>query len=219
VVEMNWSGHIVSTLEFSGNMSFVIFTGGCNLRCLYCHNPELIDDEEHISLEELYIKIQDSIDFIDAVVITGGKPLLQSNDTKKIFNYYREFNIKTKLDTNGCYPKRLKNIASLLDYCLRCLKRFLISIKKIIGADVGDLVNETMKICYNNPEIFLECRTTYVPSLMKPDDVKKIAQTIKCDLYTLQQFRNRRVLDENYITYQIQLIMSLLKLLTLSHLF
>jgi pyruvate-formate lyase-activating enzyme len=83
--ELGWSYCIY--LEFSGNMSFVIFTGGCNLRCSYCHNPELIDGGEHISLEELYIKIKDSIDFIDAVVITGGEPLLQSNDTKKIFNF------------------------------------------------------------------------------------------------------------------------------------
>lgn len=192
---MNFGGHITSTLEFPGNMSFVIFTAGCNLRCPYCHNPELIYGGEYISPENLYVKIQESIDFIDAVVITGGEPLFQKRETKKILKHCHNFDLKTKLDTNGCYPNRLKNIINLVDYVALDVKAPFCKYKEIIGEDAGDLVIESMEIC-NNSDSFLECRTTYVPSLMSSEDIKQIAQEIRCDLYTLQQFRNRVVLDE-----------------------
>ncbi|MGC9517791.1 MAG: anaerobic ribonucleoside-triphosphate reductase activating protein [Methanomicrobiales archaeon] len=194
---MRIGNHITSTLEYPEHMSIVIFTSGCNLKCPYCHNPELIpmDGGKTVPLENLYSLIKDSSDFIDAVVITGGEPLLQTSDTKKLLKMCRNFNLKTKLDTNGCYPGKLKKIIKLVDYVALDVKAPFDKYEKIIGADVGDYVEKSMKISYNS-ECFLECRTTYVPLLMDKDDMKQIAQEISCDLYTIQQFRNRVVLDE-----------------------
>lgn len=194
---MRIGGHITSTLEFPKQMSTVIFTAGCNLRCPYCHNPELIDLKggEAMPLDDLFIIIQDSNDFIDAVVITGGEPLLQCKDTRKLFEYCQDYNLKTKLDTNGCYPQNLKKIIGLVDYVALDVKAPFDKYKEIIGDDVGDLVRKTMEIIRDS-DCFLECRTTYVPSLMNPTDMEKIAREISCDLYTIQQFRNRVVLDE-----------------------
>jgi len=100
---MRIGGHITSTLEFPGHMSIVIFTAGCNLRCPYCHNPELIpmDGGEEVPLDKLFTQVEESSDFIDAVVISGGEPLLQEKDVKKILNHCQELDLKTKLDTNG----------------------------------------------------------------------------------------------------------------------
>lgn len=194
---MRIGGHITSTLEFPGHMSIVIFTAGCNLRCPYCHNPELIamDGGEEIPLDEIFNQIEESVDFLDSVVITGGEPLLQEKDVKKILNQCHELDLKTKLDTNGCYPKKLKKIINLLDYVALDVKAPFDKYERIIGADVGEQVKESMDIARNS-DSFLECRTTYVPSLMNVDDIKKITQEVSCDLYTLQQFRNRVVLDE-----------------------
>jgi pyruvate formate lyase activating enzyme len=194
--KMRIGGHITSTLEFPSHMSIVVFTAGCNLMCPYCHNPELIDMNggEDIPLEKLYKIIHDSSDFIDAVVITGGEPLLQINDTKKLFDYCHECNLKTKLDTNGCYPKKLEEIIELVDYIALDVKAPFNKYKEVIGDDVGDLVKKSMELGFES-DSFLECRTTYVPSLMNPADIEKIAKEINCDLYTLQQFRNRTVLD------------------------
>lgn len=194
---MRIGGHITSTLEFPGHMSIVIFMAGCNLRCPYCHNPELIamDGGEKTTLDELFNQFEKSSDFIDAVVISGGEPLLQVKDVKKILNHCQKLDLKTKLDTNGCYPKKLKNIINLLDYVALDVKAPFDKYEKIIGANVGELVRESMELVYNS-DSFLECRTTYVPSLMNVEDIKEIAQEINCDIYTLQQFRNRIVLDE-----------------------
>ena len=62
--------------------------------------------------------------------------------------------------------------------------------------DIGDNVKKSMEICFNDPNTFLECRTTYVPGLLNHEDIMEIAKSIQCDLYTIQQFRNRVVLDE-----------------------
>jgi pyruvate formate lyase activating enzyme len=188
-------GIIFSSLEYPGKVSLVIFTGGCLLRCPYCHNPEIINGGDIVSLSEIKKKIDESLDFIDAVVITGGEPLMQMEEVRDILNYSRGKGLKTKIDTNGCYPERLSEIIDLVDYVALDIKAPFNKYNEVIGAEIGDKVIESMKIS-SHSKGFLECRTTYVPGLLKPADIIEIAQNIQCDIYTLQQFRNRTVLDE-----------------------
>jgi pyruvate formate lyase activating enzyme len=189
-------GIIFSSLEFPGKVSLVIFCGGCTLRCPYCHNPEIIEGGEPTELSEIKNQIQEARDFIDAVVITGGEPLVQCEEVKKILEYSHQHGLNTKLDTNGCYPEKLSEIVNLLDYVALDVKAPFHKYKKVIGVEIGDSVKESMEICYNS-DCYLECRTTYVPGLLEPHDIIEIAKNLKCNGYTLQQFRNRVVLDEN----------------------
>jgi len=186
---------IVSSLEFPEKMSLVIFTGGCILRCPYCHNPELIDNGKPVELPEVFNKIESSMDFIDSVVITGGEALIQYDDVKKILKYSKKQGLETKLDTNGCFPDKLSELIDLLDYVALDIKAPFNKYEKIIGSDIGDKVKECMEICTDNG-IYLECRTTYVPFLMDPEDITEIAKSITTDIYTIQQFRDKAVLDK-----------------------
>ncbi len=186
---------IVSSLEFPGKMSLVIFTGGCILKCPYCHNPELIDNGKSVELSEIIQKIESSMDFIDSVVITGGEALIQYDDVKEILKYCKNQGLETKLDTNGCFPDKLYELIDLLDYVALDIKAPFDKYNKIIGSDVGANVKESMEICINRG-IYLECRTTYVPSLMDPRDIIEIAKSITTDIYTIQQFRDKTVLDK-----------------------
>lgn len=186
---------IVSSLEFPEKMSIVIFSGGCILRCPYCHNPELIDNGKSVELPEIIKKIENSMDFIDSVVITGGEALIQYEDVKEILKYCKNQGLETKLDTNGCFPDKLSELIGLLDYVALDIKAPFDKYNEIIGSDIGDKVKESMEICINNG-IYLECRTTYVPSLMDPQDITEIARSITTDIYTIQQFRDKTVLDE-----------------------
>lgn len=186
---------IVSSLEFPEKMSLVIFTGGCILRCPYCHNYELIDNGKSIELPEIFNKIESSMDFIDSVVITGGEALIQYDDVKKILKYSKKQGLETKLDTNGCFPDKLSELIDLMDYVALDIKAPFDKYEKIIGSDIGDKVKECMEICTDNG-IYLECRTTYVPFLMDPEDIIKIAKSITTDIYTIQQFRDKTVLDK-----------------------
>lgn len=189
-------GLIISSVEYPGKISLVIFTGGCVLRCPYCHNPELIDGGENVNLDEIKSEIQDSLDFIDSVVVTGGEPLIQFDEVNELCKYAKNAGLLVKLDTNGCYPERLEKIINLINYVALDVKAPFHKYGEIIGADVGDNVKKCMEICIKDPDTFLECRTTYVPGLLFKDDILDIAKNIKCDLYTIQQFRNKVVFSE-----------------------
>ena len=107
---MEYSVTVTSSIEYPKNMSFVIFLAKCPLRCPYCSNSEILEEGTEISLEEIFEKIDDSAMFMDAVVVSGGEPLVQYEDVIEIFKYVREIGLKTKLDTSGVYPDRLKKI-------------------------------------------------------------------------------------------------------------
>jgi pyruvate formate lyase activating enzyme len=189
-------GMLISSLEYPGKISLVIFTGGCILRCPYCHNPELIDGGKEVDLEEIKMEIQDSLNFIDSLVITGGEPLTQFEELKELINYLKDTELQIKLDTNGCYPERLEKIIHMIDYVALDVKAPANKYEEITGISIEDNVKKSIEIVQNSPNTFLECRTTYVPGLLDKQDIIEIVKDIKCDLYTIQQFRNRVVLDE-----------------------
>ncbi|HEY0196272.1 MAG TPA: anaerobic ribonucleoside-triphosphate reductase activating protein [Methanobacterium sp.] len=193
-------GMLISSLEYPGKISLVIFTGGCTLRCPYCHNPELIDGGKEVDLEEIKLEIQESLNFIDSLVITGGEPLIQFKEIKELLNYLKEIDLKIKLDTNGCYPEKLEQIIQFIDYVALDVKAPENKYEDLTGAPIGDSVKKSMEIAQNSPNTFLECRTTYVPGLLDKQDIQEIVKNINCDLYTIQQFRNRVVLDEKLKT-------------------
>lgn len=189
-------GMLISSVEYPGKISLVIFTGGCLLKCPYCHNPELINGGEQLTLDQIRLEIQESLDFIDSLVITGGEPLIQSEELKELLNYFKTSDLKIKLDTNGCYPERLKELIEYIDYVALDVKAPSHKYEGITGKPIGENVKKSMEIVKNSPDTFLECRTTYVPGLLDRNDIEEIAKKVKCDLYTIQQFRNRVVLDE-----------------------
>lgn len=195
---MDLADTIISSVEFHGKISLVFFLEGCPLRCPYCHNWEILNSQDKVSIETAYKKIDDAIDFIDAVDVSGGEPLKQCNDTIKILKYAHNLGLKTKIDTSGVYPEKLEEILKLniLDYVAMDIKAPFNKYEEIIGLNIGENVKKSMNIVNKYPDVYFECRTTYVPTLLTEEDIENIATSIKCDTYTIQQFRNRNVLDE-----------------------
>ena len=189
-------GTVISSVEFHGNMSLVIFMSKCPLACRYCHNVELLEDNTERSLEEIKEEIDSSADFLDAIVISGGEPLVQTDDVIEILKYVRQIGLKTKLDTSGIYPDGLKKILDLdlLDYVSLDVKTTFSKYRKITGANVGFQVKKSMDYI-NDAGVHLEIRTTYVPTLHTKKDIINLVDEINADIYTIQQFRNKNVLD------------------------
>ena len=189
-------GTVISSVEFHGNMSLVIFMSKCPLACRYCHNVELLEDNTERSLEEIKEEIDSSADFMDAIVISGGEPLVQTDDVIEILKYVRQIGLKTKLDTSGIYPDKIKKILDLdlLDYVSLDVKTTFSKYRKITGANVGFQVKKSMDYI-NDAGVHLEIRTTYVPTLHTKKDIINLVDEINADIYTIQQFRNKNVLD------------------------
>ena len=189
-------GTVISSVEFHGNMSLVIFMSKCPLACRYCHNVELLEDNTEKSFEEVKEEIDSSADFLDAIVVSGGEPLVQTDAVIEIFKYVRQIGLKTKLDTSGIYPENLKRILDLglVDYVSLDVKTTFSKYRKITGANVGFQVKKSMDYI-NDAGVHLEIRTTYVPTLHTKKDIINLVDEIKAEVYTIQQFRNKNVLD------------------------
>ena len=189
-------GTVISSVEFHGNMSLVIFMSKCPLACRYCHNVELLEDTTEKSFEEIKQEIDSSVDFLDAIVISGGEPLVQTEAVIEILTYVRQIGLKTKLDTSGIYPDKLKEILDLdlLDFISLDVKTTFSKYRKITGANVGFQVKKSMELI-NEAGVRLEARTTYVPTLHTKKDIINLADEIDAEIYTIQQFRNKNVLD------------------------
>lgn len=190
-------GSVISSVEFHGNMSLVIFMSGCPLTCRYCHNVELLEDTTEKSFEEIKNEIDSSADFLDAVVISGGEPLLQLDALVEIFTYVRKIGLKTKLDTSGIYPDKIQHLLdlNLLDFVSLDVKTTFSKYRKITGSNVGFQVKKSMELINACENVHLEARTTYVPTLHTKKDIINLADEIEADIYTIQQFRNKNVLD------------------------
>lgn len=108
-----------SLVDWPGHLATVIFTGGCNFNCPYCHNSQLIspDVEAEYTVGYTLMMLEQRKHLIDAVVISGGEPTLQS-DLHAFISKVKAMGFKVKLDTNGSNPDVLKKLIEdgLLDY-------------------------------------------------------------------------------------------------------
>lgn len=198
-------GTLISSVEFHGNMSFVIFLSKCPLACRYCHNVELLEDNTERTFEEVKSEIDNAADFIDAVVLSGGEPLMQLDALIEIFTYVKSINLKTKLDTSGIYPDKIEKLLelNLLDFVSLDVKAPFEKYRKVTGANVGSQVKKSMKMLNDDPNVRLEVRTTYVPTLHTKKDIHNLVNDVEGDIYTIQQFRNKNVLDPALETVEV----------------
>lgn len=198
-------GTLISSVEFHGNMSFVIFLSKCPLACRYCHNVELLEDNTQRSFEEVKADIDNAADFIDAVVLSGGEPLMQLDALIEIFTYVKSINLKTKLDTSGIYPEKIEKLLelNLLDFVSLDVKAPFEKYRKVTGANVGSQVKKSMKMLNKDSNVRLEVRTTYVPTLHTKKDIHNLVNDVEGDIYTIQQFRNKNVLDPALETVEV----------------
>ncbi|MCD7781536.1 MAG: anaerobic ribonucleoside-triphosphate reductase activating protein [Methanosphaera sp.] len=195
-----------SSLDYPGKMALVLFTPGCDLRCRYCHNPQLLKSEKltRMDVDLILDELDDNIDFIDGIVLSGGEPLLKVDVINEFIIKAKDNNLLIKLDTNGLHPDKLVEVVDDLDYVAMDIKAPLdeyYKISPVYPDNTREIINKTMDIILNH-DVFLECRTTYVPGLLEPGDIEKIIRMIRCDQYTLQQFRNRVTLDAGLSTYE-----------------
>ena len=102
-------GSVISSVEFHGNMSLVIFMSGCPLTCRYCHNVELLEDTTEKTFEEVKQEIDSSADFLDAVVISGGEPLLQLDALIEILHMSAKLVLKPNWIQVASIRKNSKN--------------------------------------------------------------------------------------------------------------
>ena len=190
-----------SLIDYPGKISAIIFTQGCNFRCPYCHNPELIDPKLFTSAidEDLILSfLRKRVGKLDGVVITGGEPLLQ-HDLIEFIKKVKEMGYLIKLDTNGSYPEKLERLLDLIDYIAMDIKAPLEKYRNVVRTDVcTEKIMESITIILNG-DIDYEFRTTVVKALLTEDDLICIAKLIRgAKRYVLQKFVASKILDKSF---------------------
>lgn len=195
-----------SLVDWPEKICSTIFIAGCNFRCPFCHNPELVLPEEIEKLEplsenELLTAIVERKRFIDGVCITGGEPLL-SPDIVKLLHRIKEKGLAIKLDTNGSVPTLLKKMIDekLIDYVAMDIKAPKEKYADATGINSNTkLVEESIKILKEG-NIDYEFRTTVVKGLHSKEDIIDIADWLKeAKAYYLQQFvGTEKTIDKAY---------------------
>lgn len=114
----------VSLIDYAGEVAATVFTHGCNLRCRYCHNPQLVTGKKYTNKNREFFSYM-AVRNIGAVAITGGEPLF-SDHIEDFITYLKQEGLKVKIDTNGFSPARLIPLLEkrLLDFVAVDIKGF-----------------------------------------------------------------------------------------------
>jgi len=194
-----------SLIDFPQVISTVLFTGGCNLRCLYCHNASLACNDcnlQQYSNHEVLEFLQKRKHLIGGVVITGGEPTL-AKGIVTFLEKVKETGLKVKLDTNGFQPKVLKKLLSqqLIDYVAIDIKTSPEKYPVLTKTKLPfDLIMESIALLKEH-HITFELRTTCVPGFVTIEDLQSIKERVgTVKYYYLQQFHNQHTLDESLHT-------------------
>jgi pyruvate formate lyase activating enzyme len=191
-----------SLIDYPGKISAVIFTQGCNFRCPYCHNPELVVPEKFgPSIDEGAILnfLAKRVRQLQGVVVTGGEPTLH-NDLIDFLKKIKRMGYPIKLDTNGSNPDVLAKIIDLqlVDYIAMDLKAPLEKYSQLTALkDCAEHVQQSIKMILGS-EIDHEFRTTLARPVVPEEDLPKMVSLIEgAQKYRLQRFISRsHVLDK-----------------------
>ena len=192
---MNIQGYQKMTLlDYPGKVACTVFTGGCNLRCPFCHNAEIVlNPGQKADMEdEVLSYLKKRRGMIDGVCITGGEPLLQT-DLSEFIGKVKDLGYLVKLDTNGSMPDRLDEILrkNMIDYVAMDVKSSPEGYAQATGCGI-DFENFRKSIdIIKKSGIEHEFRTTIVKGLHTPEQIEKAAQLLSGEKrYFLQTFKD-----------------------------
>jgi len=198
-----------SLIEYPGKIVSVVFTAGCNFRCPFCQNPELVlspDSLPSTSSKEVVNYLISKKKWLDGLSITGGEPMIHQA-LSDFIGKVKEEGFLVGVETNGTNPQMLKDLIAdkLIDYVALDIKAPLVweIYKRAAGINDEDLfrkVKESVEVLLElKSDIDYELRTTVVPGLIEEEDILTIARQIKgAKKYVLQQFLPRTTLDKQY---------------------
>ena len=186
----------MTLLDFPGKVACTVFLGGCDMRCPFCHNSELLDMGADAVMDdaELLKFLEKRVGLLDGVAFTGGEPLLRS-DLSALLHKVRALGYAVKLDTNGNHPETLKKIveAGLVDYVAMDVKNSPARYAETVGLPDFDMtaVRESIAFLLSSA-VDYEFRTTVVQELHDEASFEGIGKLIRgAKRYYLQKFTDR----------------------------
>ncbi len=196
-----------SLIDYPNLISAVVFTYGCNFRCPFCHNAELVvkKPEQLYDEQDIMAFLKTRINKLDAVSITGGEPTLHK-DLPNFIAKIKEMGFKVKIDTNGTNPKMVEFLLkkNLIDFIAMDVKTVLDKkeYSSVVGVDLSDeMFNNILRTIeiIKNSKIKHEFRTTAIKEIHNKDKFNAILKAIQgADKFVIQSFNPENTLNPDW---------------------
>jgi pyruvate formate lyase activating enzyme len=178
-------------IDFPGCPAAIVFTQGCNFRCRYCHNPELVYPhlfQEPVTEEEVKAFLVRRQGTLEGVVVSGGEPTLQP-DLVRFMADLKALGYKTKLDTNGSQPNVLQELLDkkLVDFIAMDIKAPLDKYALITGVDANATILRRSMDLIRQSGVEYEFRTTYDTEVLTDADIASISQLTQGKNFRVQE--------------------------------
>jgi pyruvate formate lyase activating enzyme len=193
----------MTLIDYPGKIATTVFTAGCNFRCPFCHNPELVElDPEDMPIfreqeEKFFTFLEGRKGLLDGVCITGGEPTVQA-DIIPFMRKLKDMGFLVKLDSNGTNPDILAQVfdEGLADYIAMDIKNGPERYHEAVGTAVDmDRIRESIRLIMDS-RVDYEFRTTVVPGIHTEEDFEEVAKLIDgAKRYYIQVFRDGKVLS------------------------
>ena len=190
--------------DYPKEISYVIFLGGCNFKCPYCHNSSIVNKTtEILNTNEVLKDLIKRKSFINAVVITGGEPTIYGDNLIELLKEIKKLGFKIKLDTNGTNPELLKKIISLnlLDYIAMDIKNTFEKYEETTLSKVNiDNIKKSIKIIEKS-KVDFEFRCTINKTHHSKENIKEILKYIsnKDKLFIQNyQYSKEQLINKNF---------------------
>lgn len=185
----------LTLLDFPEHTACTVFTSGCNMRCPFCHNALLVTEPggDLFDEDEIFDHLKKRRGILEGVAVTGGEPLLQK-DIERFLYDIKDLGYKVKLDTNGSFPERLKDILSLglADYVAVDIKNSKEKYAETVGIKSFDItpIEKTVELLLKG-NVDYEFRTTVVKHFHTAQSITELCLWIEgAKRYFLQGFVN-----------------------------
>ena len=192
----------LSLIDFPGHVASIVFVQGCNFKCGYCQNPELIalGREPGFPEAELFDYLTLRKDMIEGVVVTGGEPVIHK-DLPEFLKRIKDMGFKVKLDTNGSDPDMIEHLLRehLLDYIAVDLKTSPHKYNTLTDVkNIEELIQKTIRWTMLSTVPY-EFRTTCVPGVVDEEDIITIGRLVRgARRFCLQQYRPLVTYDPSF---------------------
>lgn len=180
----------LSLLDFPHKLCSTLFTQGCNLRCPYCHNPDFVfGTAQSLDTKEVLNFLKSRQGKLEAVCISGGEPLLHIELTD-LLDEIKALGFAIKLDSNGCFPDRLRKLLPKIDYVAMDIKNSIGKYAQTVGLTQFDTrpILESIALIQNEAKDY-SFRTTLMQEFHEEEDIHEMGKLIKnAKRYELQNF-------------------------------
>jgi len=170
----------LSLIDYPDKVSAVVFLAGCNFRCSFCYNKDLVEGKnlQKIKEEDFFKFLEGRKGLIDGVCITGGEPTLDK-ELIEFISKIKKRGFLVKLDTNGNNPEVLKELVDKIDFIAMDVKASFNKYEEIVNAKVEiEKLKKSIEII-SNSGIDYEFRMTVVPELHSEEDIISVARMLK----------------------------------------